>query len=176
MIDSALVVFTVKTKRQLLEMGGTSSWAVNPASVRRCKYVVCTRNTDPSKALDGSTGSEPHGSAFFVGRIAGLKNDGLWNGRQRYLIRFDAFAEIAVDRVWDGSRTPTRYIPLADLKAKGLDIDSLDFTPMESETDEDNMNEVSQPHHNGLSLAEAKAGLALTFGVPVENIEILIKG
>ena len=34
----------------------------------------------------------------------------------------------------------------------------------------------SPPHSNGLTIAEAKAGLSAHFGVPIESVEITIKG
>ena len=79
--------------------------------------------------------------------------------------------------VWDGSRNPVRYIDAAEIEAKGIIFDDLVFEPL------------APPAHPApalrtekvvavklLTIAQAKAGLAATFGVPETAIEITIKG
>jgi|SRR6185295_16874474 len=181
MSDRALVVFTYKSRQHLLDMGGTASWSLNPTEVRKCRYVVCTRNTDPNKTEEGAT--EPHGAAFLVGRIAGLKKVYREKGRQRYKVLFDAVAHVLAEGIWDGSRTPTRYVPLDELANRGLDIESLPFVLVEPDGIDDPVpadaagEEVSQRGGRfPLTIAEAKRGLALKFDVAEDDIEIVIKG
>ena len=70
-----------------------------------------------------------------------------------------------------GNRNPVSYVELDDL---GIDPDKFEFitasdvkpeAPQEADTDD-----------RPLTMAQAKQGLALTFGVPPEAVEITIRG
>lgn len=184
MTEKALVVFTFKSREHLVtEIGGTASWSLNLAKVQKCRFAVCTRNTDPRKCDEiGWGGGEPHGAAFLVGRISGVRKEYVRNGRQRYRVTFDAVAQVLVEGIWDGSRVPVRYMSLDELASKGLNIEELDF----QEIDRSIFTGVSQ-HENAffsrergevspLTIAEAKRGLAAKFEVSESEIEIVIKG
>lgn len=81
--------------------------------------------------------------------------------------------------VWPGSRNPVWYVgELSDLQ---IDEASLDWQPMPegSETTSQEAEAVSTASSAAsvrLTIAEAKAGLAATFGVSPENIEIIVRG
>ncbi len=178
MSDKVLMVFTGKSRDRIIEEGGTSSWVLKPEVVRQFRYAVCTRNELRAEELSGANmGSEPHGSAFLVGRISGVKKVGERNGRDRYLVTFDAVAEVNVPDVWDGSRNPVRYIDAVEIEAKGIVFGDLAFKPLAPPTHpatalSPEVPSVAKP----MTIAQAKAGLAATFGVPEGAIEIIIKG
>jgi hypothetical protein len=97
-------------------------------------------------------------------------------GRDRYLVKFAAVADVLVPDFWDGSRNPVRYMDAADVKARGLDFDALDFEPCGGAPA---ARPKPTPEAGGvapLSILEAKEGLAARLGVPVDMIEITIKG
>jgi hypothetical protein len=166
MPSSALAVFTAKSVDRLLREGGTKAWVLDAAKARRCEFAVCTKNRFNAE----SEGTEPHRSAFLVGRIADVVPAPGEPGR--WLVRFSEYALVDVPNAWEGWRNPVRYTSLEDLK---IDVATLDFRPM-PEPASSPRPEANPRSSTGLTIAEAKAGLALSFGVPPEAVEITIRG
>ena len=162
-LSEALVVFTAKSVETLLNDGGTSSWRLDRKHARQCTYAVCTRNAHANWVQ----GDEPHHAAFLVGRISDVvpaEPDDPED--ERYLVRFSQFARVNVPEVWKkGDRNPVRYAAMAEL---GIDPESLHWEPMPT-------NRPSSAAR-ALTIAEAKAGLGIHFGVPPESVEITIRG
>jgi hypothetical protein len=180
MSEKALVVFTAKSRETIIENGGTSSWSLRPGIVRKFKFAVCTRNAHREQDTGtGPAGPEPHGTAFLVGRISDVQKVGERNGRDRFLVTFDAIAEMDVRSVWDGSRNPVRYVDVAVLEEKGIVFDKLHFVPIKApekaEPDAEPAGRADR-ETTSLTIAQAKQGLALKFGVSADSIEITIKG
>ena len=168
-----LVVFTAKTIQQMLKLGGSQSWVINPQSMRNVRYVVCTRNSDHRWDDECGPRPESHNSAFMVGKVSGLRKVDRQNDRDRYLIQFSEYALVNVPNFRSGStRNPVTYSDVLQCKDQlGLDIEALDFMPMPQAA----IGEVGHAK-KGLSIAEAKEGLALFFSVPVESVQITISG
>lgn len=181
MSNNALIVFTAKTVEMIHEQGGTRSWVLSAASMRDVRYVVCTRNND--RAYDEECGprTEAHRSAFLVGKVSGLKQVGERNGRKRYLVQMSEYARVSEPDFWTHDRNPTRYTDTDTLRERGIDVDKLDWLPM---PDTDGVMEVTpstpeataSPTRNGLTIAEAKRGLSVKFGVSEDAIQIVING
>jgi hypothetical protein len=176
----ATVVFTAKSIERILREGGTSSWRLDRNHARQCAYAVCTRNAH----ADWVEGSEPHHSAFLVGRVLDVvtakpsaENDK--REKNRFLIRFSQFARVNIPDVWRGDRNPVSYRSLEEL---GINPAGLKWEEMpEAENAIPSAEEIAPASakvhtHGALSLADAKRGLALTFNVPAEAIEITIRG
>ena len=177
MADKALVVLTGKSRERLFKEGGTSDWHLRPSVVRGFDYVVCVRHANPPYDPGPGARPEPHGAAFLVAKIADVVFTYSNEGRDRFLVTFEAVSDVLVPNFWDGSRNPVRYMPVADIKARGLDLESLVFTPFAPpEVDEEDEGEGQAEGVEPLSIIAAKAGLSAMFGVPVGNIEITIKG
>ena len=90
---------------------------------------------------------------------------------------------VDVPNVWQGDRNPVRYSTLDEIKKLGVDIATLKWMPMpmpEATEDEDAEVELPPARSDGkiqpLTMNDAKKGLALTFGVAPEAIEITIRG
>ncbi len=174
MFDSdTLMVLTYKSVERLLSEGGTSSWRLNRSEVLKREFALCTRNRFDERC----EGTEPHGSAFLVGRI---KDAVPAPGRdKRWLLTFSEYALIAKPNAWAGDRNPVRYTSLEQL---GISLDDLDFQPMPAPA---TLNTINPDAHTtaakdtkllgALSIAEAKAGLSITFGVSPDNIEIVLR-
>lgn len=180
MSNNALIVFTAKTTEMIHEHGGTKSWVLSATSMRDVRYVVCTRNTD--RAYDEECGprSEAHGEAFLVGKVSGLKQVDERNGRKRYLVQMSEYARVSEPDFWTHDRNPTRYTDTDTLRERGIDVDKLDWLPM---PDSDGVigvmphpTEATAPASDGLTIAQAKQGLSVKFGVPEEAILITING
>jgi hypothetical protein len=165
--NKVVVVFTSKSIERILREGGTCCWRLDRNNARQCEYAVCTRNAKS----DWVEGDEEHHAAFLVGRIkdvvASPFND------DRFLILFSEYALVTVPEVWKGHRSPVKYEDTLD--QFGIDPDALAWQtmpePAEVETEEESEDEPA-----GLTIAQAKKGLALTFGVKPEAIEITIRG
>lgn len=171
MPHSAIAVFTANSRDEIMAVGGSASWVVSEKQARRRKFLVCVRNARDVDFPD----HEPHGTAFLVGRIKGLQPHGYdKKGMQRWLIEISDYTLIDHPEAWGEWRNPVKYTTLEEL---GIDLKKLKFKPMPPPT------KILTPPPapaatgpRGLTIAEAKAGLALQFGVPEEAIEILIKG
>jgi hypothetical protein len=179
-MSKVLVVFTAKGSGRIESAGGTASWALSIKSMRDCEYVICTRNTDQTKVKEfGNQTDVPHRAAFLVGKVAGLLEVGLHNGRMRYRVLLSEVADVLVPEFWDGSRVPTRYLTDIEAKQRGVDISALKFRKISepSSIDVEGSEEASQQQPlPGLSIGEAKAGLAARFGVSIDDVDIVIRG
>lgn len=169
--DSVLVVFTAKSVDQILETGGTQSWVLNDKSMDGVGYVVCTRNSDHQYDEECGVRTEPHNAAFIVGKISGLKMVERRHDRNRYLVEFSEYALVNVPNFRSGStRNPVTYSTVYQCRQNGIDLAKLDFQPVPPARAQASMD------HMGISIPEAKAGLAAFFGVPPESIQITING
>jgi hypothetical protein len=180
MSEEIAVVFTAKSIERILREGGTSAWRLDRNHARRCPYAVCTRNAH----ADWVEGPEAHHAAFIVGKISDVvpckptpENDEA--PENRYLIEFSEFARVNVPNVWAGERNPIKYRSADDL---GIDFSTLKWEPMPKPADAPAPVVATpsaanlKPSVGSLTMAEAKQGLALTFNVPPEAIEITIRG
>lgn len=163
--ENAVVVFTAKSPETILREGGSQAWKLDPARASKCEWLVCTQNAHNYE--DYADPSEPHGSAFLVGRISRLTPATEAEGRWK--IEVDEYVRISQSDVWAGDRNPVRYTNLAAL---GIDVDSTTFQKLERS------DLITAPPLStvGLTIAQAKAGLAKTFGVGVDAIDIVIRG
>ena len=178
MSEAVVIVFTAKSVERILGEGGTSSWRVDRNHARQCAYAVCTRNAHAT----WTEGPEPHHTAFIVGKVSGVvpapTRDGRIDGR--FLIQFYEYARVNIPDAWRGGRNPVSYGALQDL---GIDPSTLKWEPMPKAADaptEPALAAEPAAAKNGrmgpLTMAEAKQGLAQTFGVSPDAIEITIRG
>ena len=185
------VVFTAKSIERILREGGTSSWRLDRNHARQCIYAICTRNAHNPDV----EGLESHKSAFLVGKVKDVVPAP--DVHDRYLIQFSEYARVDIPDVWQGDRNPVKYATLEEL---GIDPSTLTWVPMpepDSPPDRysrtmlrsqdapefEQRNAALPPQKNilhrddvPLTMAEAKKGLALTFGVSPDSIEITIRG
>jgi hypothetical protein len=167
----ATVVFTAKSVERILAEGGTSSWRLDRNHARKCDYAVCTRNAN----ADWVEGPESHHSAFLIGKVKDVvpvpDSDG------RYLIQFSEFARVNIPNTWKGDRNPVKYATLEEL---GIDPSKLKWEAMPEVSDktEERLEVVNGKSNSvrALTMSDAKKGLALTFGVAPEAVEITIRG
>jgi hypothetical protein len=177
--EIATVVFTAKSIERILREGGSSSWRLDRNHARQCTYAICTRNA----YADWVEGPEPHHSAFLVGRVLDVvpakpsaENDK--TEKSRFLIRFSQFARVNIPDIWRGDRNPVSYRSLEEL---GIDPRALMWEDMPVQERASITEQIAPAaakiySKGALSLADAKRGLALTFNVPPEAIEITIRG
>lgn len=173
-VNTALAVFTGKSLEEILQVGGSESWVLSKRNAIHCEYLVCCRS-----GIHWGDRSQPHGSAFLVGRITGIEASN--ETADRFLIKIGEFARVSLPNVWGVRRNPVRYTDLATL---GIKLEELVFEPMpapsapapaavpeapKTPSDEGPRLSVAQ------AIAEAKRVLSRTCGVTEEAIEITIR-
>lgn len=164
-----IAVFTGKSLEHIFEDGGSQSWVLDRRHAKDCRYLVCCRS-----GVDWVEGPEPRGSAFLVGRISNVVPATNEKRDNRWLIKIREFARVDIPGVWQNWRNPVRY---TNLTALGINLDSLKFEPMpEPSSVVESPVRRSSPDTVPLTINEAKRGLAKTFGVPEDAIEITIRG
>lgn len=166
---NTIAVFTGKSLDHILKDGGSQSWVLDRNKAKHHEYLVCCRS-----GVEWVEGPEQQGSAFLVGRISDVVRSTETAGR--WLVKISAFARVDVPHAWQGWRNPVRYTTLSEL---GIDPAALLFEQMPD------VDPAAQPlplegsaskEVPPLTIAEAKRGLARTFGVNEDAIEITIRG
>jgi hypothetical protein len=172
--EDAIVVFTAKSPERIIREGGSQAWKLKPTHARQCDWVVCTQNRQNPDPEFGA--SEPHGSAFLIGRVSAVVPSE-WDRRpDRWMIAISNYARINLPDAWDHGRNPVRY---ASLKELGISLDGLEFQPIPRPSSREavlrgqSSLEIVPPE---LTIAQAKRGLAASFGVEPEAVEITIRG
>lgn len=174
---NCITVLTARGITEILRSGGSQAWRINAAHAAKYKYLVCVQNSK----IDWGTQEAKHHHAFLVGKISGISRSPE-APHKRWIINIDSYAEIDLPEQWDGNRNPVSYRSMEDM---GIDIDKLEFKPVstvESSTLSDLNNDAEESLTEGydtttpLSLKEAKAGLAMYFGVSEDDVQIVIKG
>lgn len=151
-MSDVISVLTYKSIETILEVGGTQSWRLDRTRAAGCDYVVICRN----KKSPGAEGPEPHGTAFMVGKVKDVVPS--TETADRWLITISEYALTDFPDQWEG-RNPVGYWTDDDFD---IDFKRLDYKPINASP-------------AGLTIAEAKAGLALGLNVPETSIEIIIR-
>jgi len=163
MADQVIQVLTFKSIQTILATGGTQSWTLDKGRAKACKYAVCCRNAHTRHPED----LVPHGTAFVVGLISDVVPSTETEGR--WLILFSKYAMVEVDDRWEG-RNPVAYYTVDDYEGE-IDFDALKWNPMPERT-----AQAAPAIKQSMTIAEAKAALAESFGVDPSAIEITIRG
>ena len=168
--SNAVAVFTSWSKEDIINRGASGNWGVSSYRILQNRYLVVIRNRHSDRCPD----DYEHGTAFLIGRISGVDEteDVTKDGRPRYAIEFDAYAEVEIPDIWGKSRNPVWF---TDLETLGIDLKDLSFVDVEGR------KSVTVPvalksYDEGISFAEARRGLAARYGVSASTIEILIRG
>src|ERR1700738_1862256 len=167
--DRTIVVFPSDSVDTILRQGGSGDWVVSAKKADSRKYIVCCRKPNWSNRKEGI----PARAAFLIGRVAGLRQrPGSETDRDqmRYLIQMADHAVLEKPGVWkERVRNPVAYSTLDDLQ---IDLRGLKFKPMPVGAETTNESTGAKQ----MTIADAKNGLAATFGVSPDDIEITIRG
>ncbi|PIF89413.1 hypothetical protein CLU86_0282 [Acidovorax sp. 62] len=172
--NSAVSVFTARGIDRILSEGGSQAWVLDAQRAASCGYLVCVQNR--GFADDWGQASAPHKEAFLVGRVSKVVPSTEDQAESdRSIIMISHYAEISVPEAWPGNRNPVRYTTLDEI---GINVDTLDFKlmPMLEAPLKKEASSMARNSRTGLSLEEAKTGIALRFGVKPEQVLITING
>jgi hypothetical protein len=171
MSHPCLVVLTARGPARILDEHGTQAWRLKPQNALRLKFCVCVQNRH-----NGHWGAadQEHHHAFMVGRISDVVPSP--ERPERYLVEFAEYVRIDHANAWPGLRNPVRYGTLEEF---GIDDpEALSWQPLPPKVTETPADEAQDEDRDGfgpLTIAEAKAGLALGLGVPETAIEITVR-
>lgn len=171
-----VVVFTARSPARIVEEAGSQAWILNPARAKLCKWLVCTQNRhNPDHEFSDAT--EPHGSAFLIGKVSGVRRSREEGAEDRWLIGISEYALVNIPDVWKAWRNPVRYMSLDEL---GIDVSALKFESLRKRKEEagsvDAPPTATPVAPDMMTITEAKKALALTFGVSPDAVEITIRG
>lgn len=101
-MSTVLLIFTSKQRDDIIRLGGTGWWKIDPVKARKATHVVLVHN-----AHDRRRSGDPdrHGQSFMVATIRSVAQD----DDGRWLIQFDEFAETDAGVQWPGYRNPVTY-------------------------------------------------------------------
>ncbi len=194
--SECVVVFTCRGKDRILREGGSQAWRINKSRASKCRYVICVQNRNET----WGQATANHKEAFLIGKISSIESSREKGSTDRAIIQISAYAEISVPDSWDGNRNPVAYRHLSDFGIRDFDdFENLSFRRIGAPfnlgmpdkdgdapgddylaAEKDFVVEEGRPSSTAellpLTIGEAKAGLALQFGVSPEQIEITIRG
>jgi hypothetical protein len=192
-------VFTHRSVEFLTKLGGSTSWILDPIRAQNCEYIICSRNNN--NGLAESDGID-HKSAFLIGRVSNVVPSlNIPRDENRFMVEFSEFALITLDNFWQGERNPIVYLDTWSLLTDGyLDFSTLNWQKVPErnleyvqsyfaienafyEQRESNVShskkrkaEVKNSSVEGMSIVDAKKELSKFYSLPLENIEIILKG
>ena len=189
--EESMLVFTYYDQNSLLKFNGSQSWALSLGRAKKCKYVICVNNAKSPL----SQNFQSHSNGFLVGRISNIARAIGTKLNNRWIIEFDEYAEINIPDMWEGWQNPVKYKKTEEI---GINYDNLEWRkvpPRDNEfikqhmamenrffgetgnlSNAENTQEEKSATPMTLSLEEAKIGLSNKYDVPIENIEIILKG
>jgi hypothetical protein len=176
---STIMTMTARGPDRILKEGGSQAWVLNPTNAKKHEFLVAVQNRHNGK-WGGAT--EPHGTAFLIGRISDVVPTKEPRSEGRYIILISEYAWITKPLKWKG-QNPVRYVTLDEL---GINPDQLQFLPMPTAVVEDEAFTLEKEPASAigqdapakelfLTIPQAKEGLAATLGVSIDKIEITIK-
>jgi hypothetical protein len=164
-MSNVVSVLTQETAEAIIAAGGTEPWTLNQKRASSSDFLVCCR-----KVSNPPTGEEEVGTAFLIGKIKDVVPSEVVPDRWKIVI--SEFASVK----WPGQWILERKNPVAYYKTeeyahngKAIDFDKLKFEPIVGV--QATLGTSAKP----MSVAQAKAGLAKTFGVDESAIEITIR-
>ena len=192
-------VFTHRSVEFLTKLGGSTSWILDPIRAQNCEYLICSRNNN--NGLAESDGID-HKSAFLIGRVSNVVPSlNIPRDENSFMVEFSEFALITLDNFWQGERNPIVYLDTWSLLTDGyLDFSTLNWQKVPErnleyvqsyfanenafyEQRESNVShskkrkaEVKNSSVEGMSIVDAKKELSKFYSLPLENIEIILKG
>jgi hypothetical protein len=152
-MENTIVTFTRNQLQEIKAEGCDYSWILNKQRAEKCKYLVCC-HSEGAKRRD----------AFLVALISKIRQvDNDVNGNARWAIDISEYASIDLPNMWGGWQNPVHYASLEEL---GIKLSNLKLEKLPESEKNDTPS---------LTLEQAKQGLAKSFAINPEQIEILIK-
>ncbi|MFP0195966.1 hypothetical protein ACKJSM_12430 [Pseudomonas sp. PHC1] len=189
--EECVTVYTCRGKNRIIAEGGSQAWRIDMSKASKHRYLICVQNRNQT----WGQATADHQTAFLIAKISTVEKSPVEKDADRAIIRFSEFADLAVPNSWDGNRNPVAYRTLSEFGINSSDdLENLNWTRLGShfnlweetptlilgdDYEAAKLDDTSSPElttQDSLSIDDAKRGLALRFGVSVEQIEIIIRG
>jgi hypothetical protein len=164
-MKDTVMVLTSKSLETMIVEGGTGNWAGREERLKHTKWVVATRNLKST----WTQGEEPHGSAFLIGRITGVKVAPP-SEADRFVIQFDRYANLSIPGAWTNNRNPITY---TNLSALGIDADNLEWKDFPN-TKVQTLREPSPLEAPANVINQARAMIAQSLSIRPEAVKITV--
>lgn len=163
MPKDVVMVFTSKSLETMKKEGGSGNWSARRDRLQHAQWIVAVRN----RHSNWSQGDEPHGSAFLIGHVTGVKPSPP-SRPNRFVIAFDRYAEIKIENAWGHGRNPVTYTSLSEL---GINPEQLDWKPFVESESADAIHISSTPSS---VVDQARAMIASSFAINPGSVKITI--
>lgn len=171
-MGNVVMVFTSKPLETMIQEGGSGYWSANRKRLEKCEYLIATKSNTLREHFPSNKDIK-QGSAFLVGKVTNITDS---PAGDRLVIQLSEYAEINQPNVWTGNRNPVAYTTTKALtETHGLDFSSLEWQEFPVSADVLTTNHEAVSEVKGLTIEEAKTGLAKTLGISADCIEITIK-
>ena len=192
MNSECILLWTGEWMESLIGFKGTQGdrdgWKLDAKRAGKCEYVICVAERNVRQMDDFH-----HGQGIFIGKNLTVKK-AILGHESKYMIEVEEYVEISdlpgSYELWGPSRNPVAYKNIEEME----ELLQVDFAAMAFKTAPDrrmdyvkevmnmrldfyaNEPDEEEEKEEGLSFSEAKKGLSLKYGVPVEDIEIIMRG
>lgn len=164
----SIVIFTRDERESVIAANGSGSWRINVEKwVGVIDWLILTNKVGNSRQVT------------LVGRVVGFEPDTGGKNPGRYAVKIDAYALMDDPNLTfsSDSTNPVQFRKAADVLK--FDPRTLEMTSVPEQTlrqsYEDTPGATKQPPAKPLTIAQAKEGLAVSFGVSPDQIEITIR-
>ena len=176
-----VVVTDYRDRNKLLADRGAIRLTLNARRLAVCGYILYVHYIKPEYYYQSSERLANSGRGILIGRIDSAT---LRHGSP-FCVEIDEYAKVDVERFWEGLGNNVNYLDESVILSK-LNISSFDDLEWEQVADytgtqiteewleKPGVSPVAKPS-SGLTVDEAKAGIALSLGVEPEDIEITIR-
>jgi hypothetical protein len=160
-MTDAVVVLTARGQETILSEGGSQAWRLNEHRTRGIEFLVCVQNRHNG---DWGGATEPHSTAFLIGRISEIAKSP--ERPDRWIIKISEYAPINIPNVWQAWRYPIRYMSLEELQ---IDPTTLELQPLREQAVEE-----APVQKLGDVIAAARQQIAAAAGVPDSAVRISV--
>lgn len=169
-MKDTILVTTQDPLEDILAAHNSAAWSINlEKRANALKWLVCARKGDAGERR-----------AFVICEITGFAVDhdaSAASSRTKYAVQFEKFAPIDCRVEWNRGQNPVRLGQLKDVlkDCQIPDLEDLIPAPPKSLAYSYSKREPRTAAGRGLTIAEAKRGLAVTYGVAEDAIRIVIE-
>ena len=164
----SIVIFTKDKPESVIAANGSGSWRVNVEKWDGAiDWLILTNKIGDTRQVT------------LVGRVVGFEPDMGGRNPGRYAIKIDAYALMDdADLTFSSKSTnPVQFRKAVDVL--GFDPSAREMAPVPEQTlrqsYEDSDKLTKQPPAKPLTIAQAKEGLAVSFGISPDQVEITIR-
>ena len=164
----AIMILSRDEPQHVIAANGSGSWKINIAKrAEAVRWLILANKVDGKRRLT------------LLGKVVGFELDKGGDNPGRYAVKIDAFCDLSGHgKSFDGkSSNPVQFVDAEQVLE--FNPESCELLPVPKQSLRQSYERpgamASRTPPKPLSITEAKAGLAATFGIEPEQVEIIIK-